>query len=480
MKTRKILMVISFFTIIIVGAAFTNFKEDAISEIDNKNLLTFENNSNIHEKLKSSEEYLSDRIGFRNEFVSMYMNLNNGLFNTIKHPLYEYGLNDELFYRFSENEYNKEFVEDFFNFLLNLQNFYKERNIDFLFVLEPSKNEIYEEYVPKHVNISDYNYEKLIELIENSELNYLNNYDVFIEGKKNGRVYSKKSDVGHWTDYGASLGINNIINRLQNMGFNLNSIDENNYKKETIVDKYIPSSNLIINEKITKYQLKDKHFVNFFDEKIKDTNNPIVNYNMKIWNEISINEQHPYFDIMENDFVDNDYNLLLFRGSYFTGKEKFIGELFNNITAVHNYENLLEAEYFTNIAKPDIVILELAQGTIKPDYFDPDILSKKEFSKVYLPSENPILELDGNLININTDIKDVLIDLNIDINGIFDSAYIKLDELVYDINLNKDYGNKKSSIFTSILEDDLGNNNELILIKDGTDYIFNLNNFLIK
>ncbi len=480
MNKRKILLIMSFFVIILFGIIFTNTKKDVISNIDNKQLYNFEDNSTIRDKLKSSEYYLSDRLGFRNELVSLYMNFNDRIFNTVKNPLYDYGLNEELYFKFTKPNEDEEFVENFFNFLLDLQDFYEERNIEFLFVLEPKKNEIYSEFVPDYVHLEDYNYKKLIELIENSNLNYLNNNNALIEAKKYNRVYSKKSDVGHWTDDGAIAAINNIISELKHLGYTLDLIDLKNYNKEEIIDEYMPSSNLKINEKIIKYRLKDKHFANFFDEKEKDVNNPIVNYNMKIWNEISINNQHRYFDIMENYHVENNYNLLFFRGSYFTDKEKFIGELFHKVTAVHNYQNLLEPEYYTNFGKPDIVILELAQGTISPNYFNNDKVLNKKFSKPYSYNKNnPVKELENSIIEINSNNKEVLIDLEISLNDIFDSAYIKLDDIIYDINLNNENTNT-SNFFTSILKEDFGNNNDLILVKNGTNYIFNLNNILNK
>ena len=75
----------------IVPAAFLNTKEKQISSIDNKMLAEW---PGLDWTLKTNtkvEDYLNDRIGFREQAIEAYTELNDRLFHVMVHPLFMYG-----------------------------------------------------------------------------------------------------------------------------------------------------------------------------------------------------------------------------------------------------------------------------------------------------------------------------------------------------------------------------------------------------
>ena len=73
--------------------------------------------------------------------------------------------------------------------------------------------------------------------------------------------------------------------------------------------------------------------------------------------------------------------ILVFRGSYFLGREKFMTESFSESIFVHSYENVFNLEYYVERYKPDIVLFESVEYATINTYFPKEKLKTVKFVK---------------------------------------------------------------------------------------------------
>ncbi|RKJ30713.1 hypothetical protein D7X25_36755, partial [bacterium 1XD42-8] len=85
--------------ILIIPMALLNVKPDQTSAIDNKRLTEWESFSFQNNFRNGFQNYLNDRIGFREEAIDAYTVLNDKLFHVLVHPLYMYGQNGNIYYK---------------------------------------------------------------------------------------------------------------------------------------------------------------------------------------------------------------------------------------------------------------------------------------------------------------------------------------------------------------------------------------------
>ena len=73
--------------------------------------------------------------------------------------------------------------------------------------------------------------------------------------------------------------------------------------------------------------------------------------------------------------------ILIFAGSYFNGKEKFLTENFSEVIRIHNYKNVLDYEYYINLFNPDLVLFESTEYTHSDTYFPREDMKNKVSNK---------------------------------------------------------------------------------------------------
>ena len=91
MRVLQRLTIILFLLILFVPAAAFNFEEEAISEIDNRMLAANPFSGSIPKSgdlTDAVENYVNDRIGFRDEMILIYTVLNDRIFGKMVHPGY--------------------------------------------------------------------------------------------------------------------------------------------------------------------------------------------------------------------------------------------------------------------------------------------------------------------------------------------------------------------------------------------------------
>jgi|GEM_PF-1275831 len=519
MKINNLIKLGAFLLIIIIPVLFMNLKSDQVSYIDNRSLMNFEDifsNKDVFNNIKS---YVDDRIGFRTEIVDIYAKVMDKAFNEITHPRYEYGKDGFIMSKAEENEFDPEFMEIYSDFIKEFQKYCNDRDIKFLYAVEPRKELIYPEYIKKGYNYENKDIEYFLELLEEKNINYLNNIETLREAKEKGvaldilktgylnsgdiemvelfenegmlyksddlielkeaedvgesdeivefgkpnmhlnnqsaedskneivdsrgLLYDKEYDARHWNETGAIIGISSILDRLNLLDSKVGTFDISKYEAKDYINDTLVASNFEINEKTTHYNLIEDNSIYIED----------------LENEIKRNESFRNFTHYKNEANPDAPRILIFAGSYFDDKEKFLTESFSELMKIHNYRNVLDYEYYINIFNPDIVLFESTEYTHFDFYFPDDEMEDKVHIKNLknyknLKEDNFVVTESNNLSNYSNYNNITNFSIKIDSEDVL-FAYAYINNRILDCKINEIDNQKyvEFSIMTSEIKD---------------------------
>lgn len=353
MKKTYIFRIVSFFAVIFIFIININFESEQVSSIDNRQLMEISQIGDGDITI-NIEKYLTDRIGFRTNIINLYTKGMDRLLGEMIHPNYQNGKEGYIFPKASKEVYNGEFQEVFSDFILSLQNYCKERGIDFLYTLEPTKSVVYREYLPAGYNLERRNTEYLLSLLEEKNINYLDNTVVLERAKEAGiQVFDKKYDANHWNHTGAVIGISEILNRLNQMDGRVSLFDISKFEMENHKNTSLPVSYFEIDEDTAQFNLIEDNIENV--EYDKDS--------------IEISSKYKNFQWYRNPDNTDAPKILVFAGSYFNSKDKYMTQSFSEYVKVHNYHNVINYDYYIEMFDPDIVLFESTEYTHTSNYF---------------------------------------------------------------------------------------------------------------
>ena len=436
MKKIYIVKIAIFILIILLPIININLKNNQISEIDNRMLINFENTykdeDDINIIFNNIGNYIDDRIGFREDMVNFYTFAMDKLYDDMVHPTYQYGKEGYVYLKLPETKVNLRFQEVFSSFIKDFQEYCNDRNIKFLYTLEPSKSSIYPEYLPEGYNPNTENSNYFLELLEEKNVNYLNNIDTLLGVKEDPKykdvlLYDKKYDAGHWNETGAIVGISAIIDRLNDLDNRVGSFDINKYESEKVINETLLSSNFKINEETTNYSLKEYNL-----EYVEDYEDEIYRH-----------DNFRYFTHYKNLTNTEAPRLLVFAGSYFNNKEKFITGNFSEVMKIHNYRNVIDYEYYINIYNPDIVLFESTEYTNTGYHYPITMMEEKTYIKNINSYDNlseydfVITDIDNFEISGNNITKFIL---PIESDDLL-YAYANINNRILDSRINRDEDN---------------------------------------
>lgn len=388
MKKNNIIKIILFFSIIIIPVITMNIKSNQVSEIDNRNLIELKDIFNDGSITNNIEAYFNDRIGFRTNMVNIYNKSFDILFEELVHPSYEYGKDEFIFYKYENKSIDNSFQEIYSEFIKNFQEYCKSRGIGFLYAVEPRKEDVYGEYIADGFNYSNDNFQYLLKLLSEKNINYINNLDILLKYKNQTLLFDKKYDAGHWNETGAIIGFSAIIDKLNEIDSRIGKLDINNFEIKNVINETLPVSYFKINEETTHYDLKNDSA-------------EIVNLSRE---DIEIDSQYRNFTYYRNNSNKNAPRILVFAGSYFNGKEKFLTSNFSEVIKVHNYRNVINFDYYINLFNPDIVLFESTNYTHTDHYFPVNGLKDTIYNKP-LSLYNNLEKFDFVNVKVDTVIK---------------------------------------------------------------------------
>lgn len=364
MKLIKEIAILIFAIIVFIPVVAFNFESDAISEIDNRELTenpfskeSMENGNGLKTNI---ENYVNDRIGFRDEMISAYTEMNDTVFHKMVHPSYTYGKEGYVFpAEFNMGVTYTDFHESFVDMIADIQKYCEDRNVPFVFVFEPAKPSVLTEYIPDGVNYDRTWVDEFCKALDEKNINYVDNTELLIEKTKEGeKVFNKKYDANHWNDLGAYYGTNAILERLKN---EIPTIHVNK-KSELEV-----SSEMQISLPVSKFEIRESVPLITLDL------SGIDNLTSKYSDEIELDKQHRGFGYYRNNkrLKEGAPKSLVFQGSYMNNfGTKYFENSFGEYIHVHDYQNILNFQYYYNIFKPDCVVFEVAEYTLNDAYFN--------------------------------------------------------------------------------------------------------------
>ncbi len=368
MKKLQTIYIFIFILILILPVIFFNYKPNQISEIDNRNLAERPRiSSNTIDKFPVDfEHYFEDRIGFRNDIIRNYTKINDNVFHEMIHPSYTYGKDGYVFFKFGRGRTDYDFLSSYANFIKRFQDYCQDRDIYFIYMFNPGKYLIYEEYLPKGYvpNTSAINY--FINTLEDLEINFYWSGPDLIERAKEEQVYNKKYDAGHWNDLGCYYATSELLKIIEKDFPNLDNPDLSKYELNFEQVHTLPVSEFPINENIPVLSLPEYSALE----------------NQKYYSEIITDDQYRTFYQYENKKT-NAPNALMFHGSYYNSSawSKIIAYPFNQFTGIHNYYNSVNYDYYINIIKPEIVILSSTDYATTENYFPVSMIDNAKYAK---------------------------------------------------------------------------------------------------
>lgn len=222
-KLSKIIFSALFLILLIVPLALTDFKGGAVSETENRTLAAF---PDITENFNQDfEKWIGDNIGLRDLYVYSNAQLQYNVFKQLPNGSYMLGPNGEL------NFVDDKVIAGYQHFNLlppealdivvdsyqTVNDYLEEQGIEFYYIQNFDKQSIYPEAFPTAVqqqgdiSLTD---QVIAALKERTTVNVISMKELMLDGKNSCRTYNKTADVTHWSQRGAFMGYQLIMNTI--------------------------------------------------------------------------------------------------------------------------------------------------------------------------------------------------------------------------------------------------------------------------
>jgi len=374
MKKIRVITVILFIAALLLPLLFFNFAPDAVSEIDNRalagNPLAAEQRGDL---TKGIENYVNDRLGFRNEMIRTYTVLNDRVFGKMVHPSYSYGKDGYVFGAgvTAEKDFGDYHIA-FADMVKEIQDYCEAREVPFLFVFNPAKPAIYTDKLSDGVNYDRAWVAQFLAELDRRGVNYIDTTPTLQKLRAEGiDGFNQKYDANHWNDLGAYYGTQAALEKLREICPNVHLNDLSEFTVEETLEESLPVSEFPIKEYVPKMTMIDEF------ERLRDL----------YADELATHSSYRSFGYFRNEtrLAEGCARSLVFQGSYMNSKgEKYFINSFGEYIHVHNYQNVIDFPYYFNIFRPDCVIFEVAEPVFTDGYFP--------YEKMRAISYNPVLE----------------------------------------------------------------------------------------
>lgn len=222
MKKIKIGTIIIFIVLLFIPILKFNWKENVVSEIDNRTLTNnplgpnYQPENDDDDLTDALDNYLQDRIGFRDQMIYLYTVANDKLFDKMVHPTYTYGKDGYVFFNAERQPEFNEYHATFIDMIEKIQDYCEARNVPFLFVFEPAKISVLQDELQEGINYNNDWVQDFMKELDRRDINYVDNTSLLKEKMEEGEnVFNKKYNAGHWNDLGAFYGVNNVLDALK-------------------------------------------------------------------------------------------------------------------------------------------------------------------------------------------------------------------------------------------------------------------------
>lgn len=452
-KTKSIynfIFIAIFMALMIVPTILMDHEQYKSSDIDNKTLTEWPGFSMDTETIRTIEDYVDDRIGFRSLSILGYTTASNDIFGVMVHPLFMYGENDHIYYK--DPEYiaayqrlntDPEYMDSFVNFLEKTNDYLQSRNIKFLYFLAPDKKSIYPEHFPKSINVKEDEstvIEYMTSRLKSTDIDYVIPYEELLKAKESEVIYNKKYDATHWNEFGSIIGQGILDEHIRSYFDDVKPLTRDDYTLDFEKRTNLDQSDFPIDDDVPVFTL------------ITDTSQNASGYlasGLKI-------EVPTFYAHYMNPEVANGKRLVIFTDSYFATYSKFYNNRFSEVYYIHrqNYEYV---QYIVNLLFPDVVIFETAERSITGEmplladfsdyYYEDSYVKATELGVAdsgtgdisYTVLENEGINIDGNKLYIDPNSGDSIVSVTGFLSGYDDTKDLDIYLLIDGNYLETDY-----------------------------------------
>lgn len=370
-KVAGVFYFLVFLCMLIVPLATINTEHNVMSEADNRMLTEFPQSREMFATYFKS--YLEDRIGFRKEMMLGYIALNQIAFGELEHPLYEFGKDGYVFFKMHDNIQFSEYHRLFADSVVKMKEYCEQRGVPFIFLFDPEKSSVYRRYLPEGFSYDDSWVDQLLAYLEERGVDCVNNKELLIEKSYEEQVFNRQYDAGHWSGIGAYYGTNNLWKHMNKDFPAVTEYTPDDFVIDSKIAEYYPASVIPVNEEIPVYILKKDW------EWITD----------KYADEIELNPSYRYFQYSTDtsDEAEKLPRVMVFHGSYYNEKPSFLIGKVREYIGIHDYQNVLNLDYYFNVFQPEAVVFEVAEYTLEDSYFSQEKMEILEFNPGISPDE---------------------------------------------------------------------------------------------
>ena len=438
MKKIKILFLGILCVTLLLPLIKFNFEKNYASPIDNRMLTEWDlSGGDITEM---AESYLNDRVGFRTEAIDIYTELNDKVYGMMVHPTYTYGKEGYVFFQMAFENPDPVFIDLFCAYLRQVQDYCQEREVPFLYCLNPSKTTIYQQYLPTGYIYQDNLNQMMYEKLEEYGVNYITNEYLLKEKSETEQVFNVKYDAGHWNDLGAFYGTNHILEEVSKYFPAVKPRDKSEFGIGTVHQDSLSVSHFAIDEDVPAFWDKNQ-------ENIEDITE---NYRSMKLDE---NYNALFCLVNHKEGAEELPKVLVFQGSYYNERLQYMQSAFGEYDAVHNYENFLNFDYYFNIFQPDCVILETAEYATNGAYFSYEMLDNKELNPkldtekykedfISLQDTEYSVTQEGNLVTVSLDLQDKT-----------ERGYLLIGDRQFDFSIDQENGKAECTLDVSYFQE---------------------------
>ncbi|MBD5397107.1 hypothetical protein HDR62_03065 [bacterium] len=357
MKAVKIIFFCVIVGFVLLAVFTTNTNPEAVSSIDNRRLVKWKGDIN---------PYFQDRLGFRDKMIDWYTVYNDRIFNEMVHPIYEYGKDGYVFFKFRKENYDEEFINLFCRYIRQVQDYCMQRGVKFVYSRNPSKPSVYTQYVASGYQYFSRFHSLMTEWLDFYGVHYVDQTPLLREISKTEQVFNRQYDAGHWNDVGAFYATNHLLEEMAKDFPCIRMHDLSDFNVETEFQKSLPVSLFVINENVPHYTLR----------------HDLAKHISHEYSGLKLHKTHPVWEVYQTENEECP-NVLFFGSSYYNTRNRFYHDRFYRVAAIHCYQNFLNFDYYFNIFKPDYVVLETGEYAVNAGYFSKETLQNKILNPPY-------------------------------------------------------------------------------------------------
>ncbi len=359
MKKRQTILnavfILLLLALLLTPLALTDTRAGVVSEIDNRKLL----DAPLFGEAgfpADFEAYLGDRIGLRSVMVNAYNLLNDAAAGELTHPLYTYGRDGYVFFKMHDNIPYGSFHRTFAEMVRKMQEYCETRGCRFYFMFEPEKTSVLRRYAPAGVNYDDSWVDEMTAYMEELGVQCINNRELLTELSYREPVFNRQYDAGHWNDLGCFYATNHLLRRIGEDFPSVTELTPEEFEIGEVLQRTLPVSEFVVNEAVPSFTWTGS----------------FTDWSSAFYKDLDLDYRYGHIHCYENDTAGAEKlpKILMFQGSYYNSRPQFLLPRTSEYVGVHNYQNVLNLDYYFNIFQPEAVVFEVTEYTFLDLYFD--------------------------------------------------------------------------------------------------------------